>query len=148
MTRKQKANIDLRWRQMRAFITQAYKACRSDAPQACLHDYAEDISWHDDLERLLREETANEKQHRGTRSIRGFSSVDAARIILMGNVLRGAELKEMPPATIFMQWRKSAAEANVIGYLVSAYLTSEWRTAVNEFDYSKMMEVGNVELSA
>ena len=134
------------WQDLRETINQAYKASSSSDEGSALRDYAENISWHDDLEKLLASEVTNERQHRGTRSVRGFSSQDAAKLILCGNILRGSELTEMPSALTFITLRPSAAEANLIGYLIREFVTPEWKQAVESYDYSELMK--NAEVSA
>ena len=112
------------------------------ANSSCLRDYARNISWSDDLEKLLASETANEKQHRNARSVRGFSSQDAAKLIICGNVLRGSELKTIPSALTFITFRPSAAEANLIGYLIREHVTPKWKASVQSLDYSECMKAG------
>ena len=106
-----------------------------------LRDYAENISWSDDLAALLGRETANERQHRTNRpSVPGFSANTAAKLILMENVSKGAQMAELPKATAFLVLRRTAVEAEVIGYLISGQLSTEWHQAVKSFDYSKLMK--------
>ena len=143
-------HINVMWRGLRDIINAAYASDKSIANSksdeiAALRDYAENISWHDDLEKLLREETANEKQHRGTRAVRGFSSQDAAKLVLCGNVLQGARLKQIPSALTFITFRKGAAEANLLGWLVREFVTPEWSALVEAKDYSQLMKAGEVE---
>ena len=127
------------WTELRNSIDLAYKA-NTGENAAVLRDYARDQSWSDYLERLLTEEAANERRHRGLRSVRGFSSSDAAKLIICGNVLRGSELAEMPSAVTFIRYRRSAAEANLLGYLIRANVTPEWKQAVSSVDYAECMK--------
>ena len=131
------------WDGLRDAVDRAYQSATTDETKA-LRDYARNISWSDDLEKLLASETTNEKQHRNTRSVRGFSSQDAAKLIICGNVLRGSELETIPSALTFITFRKSAAEANLIGYLIRAYLTPEWKQSVQSLDYSECMKSSEV----
>lgn len=131
------------WSTLRDLIDTTYQANVGDDAKA-LRDYARNQSWSDDLEKLLAEETANERQHRSLRSVRGFSSSDAAKLIICGNLLRGAELTAMPSALTFITFRRTAAEANLLGYLIRANVTPEWKQAVSSLDYAECMEASNV----
>jgi hypothetical protein len=137
------AHIARIWSQMRDDIDKTYQANVGEDAKS-LRDYARNQSWSDDLERLLAEETGNERQHRSQRSVRGFSSSDAAKLIISGNVLRGTELTAMPSALTFISFRHSAAEANLLGYLIRANVTQEWKDAVSSLDYAECMEASNV----
>jgi len=132
------------WSQLRDIIDTTYQANIGEDAKS-LRDYARNQSWSDDLEKLLAEETANERQHRSLRSVRGFSSSDAAKLVICGNVLRGSELPEMPSALTFISFRHSAAEANLLGYLIRANVTPEWKASVESLDYSECMK--NAEVS-
>jgi hypothetical protein len=134
-------HINQLWEHFRDAIDAAY-ADTQNPNRDSLRDYARNQSWSDDLEKLLSDETANERQHRQTRTIRGFSSQDAAKLIICGNVLRGSELTEMPSALTFITLRASAAEANLIGYLVREHLTPEWKQSVSSLDYCDCMKEG------
>jgi hypothetical protein len=134
------------WEQLRDAIDAAYAESQkthfsgsAHDESSCLRDYARNVSWSDDLAKLLAVETANERQHRQTRTIRGFSSQDAAKLIICGNVLRGSELQTIPSALTFMTFRASAAESNLLGYLIRAHVTPEWKKAIESLDYSECM---------
>ena len=142
-------HINQLWEQFRDAVDAAYAEAQTQKfsgsahdESSCLRDYARNVSWSDDVEKLLATETANERQHRQTRSVRGFSSQDAAKLILCDNVLRGSELGAMPSALTFITFRASAAEANLLGYLIRAHITPEWKRAVSSLDYSKCMKAG------
>lgn len=137
------AHIARIWSELRDIVDKTYQANIGDDAKS-LRDYARNQSWSDDLEKLLAEETTNERQHRSLRSVRGFSCSDAAKLIICGNVLRGAELTAMPSALTFITFRRSAAEANLLGYLIRANVTSEWKDAVASLDYADCMEAANV----
>jgi hypothetical protein len=137
------AHIARIWSTLRDIIDKTYQANVGEDAKS-LRDYARNQSWSDDLEKLLAEETANERQHRSLRSVRGFSSSDAAKLIICGNVLRGTELTEMPSALTFITFRRTAAEANLLGYLIRANVTPEWKVAVSSLDYAECMEASNV----
>lgn len=136
-----KAKVDNLWMAFENAITLAYKAARSNEDAACLRDYARDVSWNDDLAKLLGRETANERQHRNnSRAPHNFSVGTAAKLILMNCASRGAELTAMPPAVIFLQFRHTAAEAEVIGYLCRGYLNKSWHDELKTLDYAKLMQ--------
>ena len=131
------------WDGLRDAVDRAYQSATTDETKA-LRDYARNISWSDDLEKLLASETTNEKQHRNARSVRGFSSQDAAKLIICGNVLQGSELETIPSALTFITFRKSAAEANLLGYLIREHVTPEWKQSVQSLDYSECMKSSEV----
>ena len=141
--RDRHAHIARIWSQLRDIIDKTYQANVGEDAKP-LRDYARNQSWSDDLENLLADETANERQHRSLRAVRGFSSSDAAKLIMCGNVLRGAELTAMPSALTFITFRHSAAEANLLGYLIRANVMPEWKDAVSSLDYAECMEASNV----
>jgi hypothetical protein len=138
-----KQQVDGLWKQFREAINSAYAEAdrKRDENGICLRDYAENISWSDNLSSLLDRETANERQHRSNRpSIPGFSAETAAKLILLGQASHGAQLKQLPQSTAFLVFRQSAVEAQVIGFLARKHLPMEWRTAVNALDYAKLMQ--------
>jgi hypothetical protein len=144
-------HINQLWEQFRDALDAAYAESQTKkfsgdeyADSSCLRDYARNISWSDNTEKLLTTETANERQHRHTRTVRGFSSQDAAKLIICGNVLRGSELETIPSALTFITFRPSAAEANLLGYLLRAHVTPEWKQAVQSLDYSECMKSSEV----
>jgi len=140
MTTTQIINQTL-WNEFRESITKAYRAAKSGDDAECLRDYAENTGWTDDLEKLLETETANERQHRSNRpAIPGFSAGTAARLIIMQNAVKGYLDPEMPKATAFLVWRKSAAEAHLIGFLAKGFFDPNWVKAVEKFDYAKLMQ--------
>jgi hypothetical protein len=144
-------HINQIWEQFRDAVDAAYADAQTKDfsggahdESSCLRDYARNISWSDDVEKLLATETANERQHRHTRTVRGFSSQDAAKLIICGNVLRGSELSAIPSALTFITFRPSAAEANLLGYLIRAHVTPEWKESVKSLDYSACMKSSEV----
>lgn len=138
-----KQTVNLLWVGLRQRINQAYAVAdktRNDDGM-CLRDYAENISWSDNLAALLGREAANERQHRSNRpSTPGFSVETASKLLLMENIRSGASKDKMPSATTFLVFRQTAAEAQVIGFLVREYLDQEWRQAVENLDYSRLMK--------
>jgi hypothetical protein len=138
-----KKTINLLWIELRQRINQAYAVAdktRNDDGM-CLRDYAENISWSDNLAALLGREATNERQHRSNRpSVPGFSVETAAKLLVMENIRSGATKEAMPSATTFLVFRQTAAEAQVIGFLVREYLDQEWRQAVENLDYSRLMK--------
>jgi hypothetical protein len=144
-------HINQLWEQFRDALDAAYAESQTKkfsgdayADSSCRRDYARNISWSDNTEKLLTTETANERQHRHTRTVRGFSSQDAAKLIICGNILRGSELSEMPSALTFITFRASAAEANLLGYLIRTHVTPEWKASVQSLDYSECMKSSEV----
>lgn len=146
MSTNTKREVNRLWQEFRQAINTAYADAskRNNQDGICLKDYAENISWSDDLAKLLASESANEKQHRSNRtSIPVFSVDTAAKLILLGNVAEGLQLAEIPRATTFLIFRKTAAEARVIGFLIRNYLPTEWCSAVASLDYAKLMKGEN-----
>jgi hypothetical protein len=136
-----KTKVDKLWDELRGTINKAYAAAGDNEDLQALRDYAENVSWSDDLAALLGRETANERQHRRNRpTVPGFSAGTAAQCILMNNVRMGAEGDEMPSAVKFLVCRQTAIEAEVIGFLIRDYLSPEWCAAVNTLDYSELMK--------
>src|ERR1035438_705819 len=89
-------HINQLWNRFRDAIDAAYAEAQTKGfsgsahdESSCLRDYARNISWSDDTEKLLSTETTNERQHRQARTVHGFSSQDAAKLIVCNNVLRG-----------------------------------------------------------
>ena len=140
-------HINQLWEQLRDTIDAAYAEAQTHKfsgsahdESSCLRDYARNISWSDAAEKLVTTETINERQHRQSRSVRGFSSQDAAKLIVCNNVLRGSELRAIPSALTFITFRASAAEANLLGYLIRAHVTPEWKQSAQSMDYSECMK--------
>jgi hypothetical protein len=140
---KTKQQIDTLWCDFREAIDRAYKAAGPNDDGVCLRDFAQDVSWHDDLAKLLGQETANERQHRGERRA-SFSVGQAAKLILMSQATFGASLPEMPKASLFLVARQTAAMAEVIGWIARKELSNKWREAVKSFDYAKLMKESEI----
>lgn len=137
--------INRLWAEMQEFINSAYRdGSGTNNPEPLLKDYVKDQSWTDALSRLLDAETANERRHRNGRP-QGWtapvSNVTAAKLILLHNFVGGSEVKEMYPATIFLQWRHTAAEMCVVGCLCrgKAKISDDWREEVRAIDYAELM---------
>lgn len=146
-----KLKVDTLWEDFRAAINAAYAEAEKSRNDdgLCLRDYAENISWSDALRDLLARETANERQHRSTRpSVAGFSAETAAKLILMHQAGTGAVASEMPRATAFLVFRQSAVEAQVLGFIVNKHLSVDWRVALAELDYAKLMQPAASAVSA
>jgi hypothetical protein len=138
-----KQTVNNLWQDFRKAINSAYAEADKSRNEdgICLRDYAENISWSDNLSTLLDREIANERRYRSNRpSVPGFSAETAAKLILLGQASHGAQLKALPQSTAFLVFRQSAVEAQVIGFLVRKYLPMEWRTAVKALDYAKLMQ--------
>lgn len=136
--------INQLWTELHDAIDSAYASHSVKDEKNALRDYARDISWSDATEKLLKSETENERQHRQFRSVRGFSVQDAAKLIICENVLRGSELQTMPSALTFISFRASAAEANLLGYLIRDFVTPEWKVAVKSLGYFECMKAAAV----
>jgi hypothetical protein len=140
---KTKTQIDRLWEEFRDAIDAAYQVANKTRDDAgiCLRDYAQNVSWNDNLKQLLQRETANERQHRSTRpSIPGFSAETAAKLILLNQASAGSLLATMPQATEFLVFRQTAAEARVIGFLIRESLSVEFRESFSQLDYSELMK--------
>jgi hypothetical protein len=137
--------INRLWEEMEEFINSAHHdGSGTNNPEPLLRDYGRNQSWTDALGRLLDAETANERRHRIGRP-QGwkapFSARTGAKLILLGNFADGSEAKEMYPATIFLQWRPTAAEMHVVGCLCrgKAKISDDWRAEVRAIDYAELM---------
>jgi hypothetical protein len=140
---KSKQQIDSLWKQFREAINSAYAEAdkKRDENGICLRDYAENISWSDNLATLLGRETANERQHRSNRpSIPGFSAETAAKLILLNQASNGAAQEQLPQSTAFLVFRQTAVEAQVIGFLSKKHLSAEWHQAVASLNYADLMQ--------
>jgi hypothetical protein len=144
-TKIAKTQINTLWHQFRVAVNAAYDEANKSHDQdgICLRDYAENIPWSDSLASLLGREAANERQHRRNRpSPSGFSVDMAAKLILLDNAAKGAAMSDMPRATSFLVLRRTAVEAEIIGFLARKYLSAEWRAAVSFLDYVQLMKGG------
>jgi hypothetical protein len=137
--------INTLWDEMQQFIDAAYRdGSGTNNPESLLKDYASNQSWSDALGRLLDAETVNERKHRNGRPqgwTAPLSNVTAAKLILLSNFVDGSEAKKMYPATIFLQWRHTAAEMAIVGCLCrgKAKISDAWRAEVRSIDYAKLM---------
>jgi len=133
--------IDRLWTQFQGFIESAYKTKTEEAD--ILRDYQPE-SMHDELGKLLDRETAHERGHRKGFAPSGFhapiSAPTAAKLILMNSAVNGSQQKTVPPATIFLRWRDTAAEAHVIGYLIRKQVRADWTKEVQSLDYAQIMK--------
>lgn len=135
--------INKLWEQMQDAIERAAET-GDDETRAALNDYRES-SWHNDLENLVQREQQNERQHRRL-SPAGWkapiSAYYAAKLLLLGNIAEGAKKTTMPPATIFLNFRQTAAEGITIGYLLRGFLPAIWSNEVETLDYAEIMKAG------
>ena len=114
--------VDRLWNEARTAIDAAYNAKPQDDSTYALRDYAQNQSMTDALANLLDVEIAHERRHRNGRpSIKGFSSETAAKLILLGNLADGSLAETCHPQSRFLVWRKSAAEARVVGFLAAGF---------------------------
>ena len=137
-----KKQIDRLWETMRDTLDKAYSVANvgRDEQGTALRHYARDIYWHDAMDALLREETANERQHRRGEVVRGFSAESGAKLILLGQVATGAKAKSLPDVTGFLHFRITAMQSQVIGFLIRAQLPVDWFTELAKLDYPKLMQ--------
>jgi hypothetical protein len=138
-----KQRIDTLWEDFRFAINAAYAESvkTRDEELACLRDYAENISWSDNLARLLGREAAEERRHRSGRpAIKDFSIDSAAKLMIMHFAEQGAGMAELPKATGFLVYRQTAIESEVIGFLARVCLAQEWRESVKSLDYAELMK--------
>lgn len=137
------------WEQFRDALTIAYTVENklhgngsAHNVAGALRDYARDQMHHDDLRELLDEELQNERQQHSicTRAypVYCISNLSRAKLLIMQNAVDGCTLDKMPPATIFMTYRHSAAEAMLLGFMAKGSLKHEWRNAVQAIDYTKL----------
>lgn len=139
---KAKQQISTLWESLRDAIDAAYSSrMKANTGADVLRDYARDQTWNDALANLLETETTNEKQHRSNRpGPKDFPAMSAAKLILCNNVAVGSQLSACPPATDFLRYRKTAVEAQVIGWLIREQITDEWRAQVAALDYARLMQ--------
>ena len=136
--------IEKLWNQYRELINTAYQLCkdpRTNPDTFPLRDYTE-CAYCDDLHKLLETETANERQHRrgAPRFAATISAYTAAKLLLMNQSANGWKAETMPPATIFLSWRATAATAYTIGFLCRGVEMGTWAEQVSRLDYAKLMK--------
>jgi hypothetical protein len=142
---KTKQTIAELWIEFRDAIDKAYRQADTskghDSPALNLRDYANNVSWSDSLRALLDREIESEKQHRRGHvpAIKNFSIDTAAKLLLMQYALRGAQMTEMPSAVDLLVHRKTAVEAEVIGFLIKKHLSREWEERLGTLDYAALM---------
>lgn len=140
--------IDNLWDEFQLAIDQTYTTYTKMTPRrhsdaySAISDYYS-LSGHDDLGVLFRKELANEKQHRRAKPAHCpnpliFAS-SGAKLIILRNVCDGAKLADMPSAIIFLQFRQTAAEAMVLGFIIRHALPLDFASRVRALDYSKLM---------
>jgi len=143
-TRQVTQQINRLWERMQAAIDAAYDHGKTDEA-AALRDYASNVSMNGAIEKLLADETANERQHR-----RGWPHANdsvigpmvAARLLLVTKFAEGSELKAMPPATDWLIYRRTAVEAELLGWLSRHAVLDDFRAECKTLDYAKLMNGG------
>jgi hypothetical protein len=135
-----KATVSKLWEQLEDALTEGYKS--NAEVKEFLRDYVPNIAWTDALSRLVGREAAAEREHRkfgrDWAAYHGSLSVaTAAKLMVLHQIGKGAQLKSMPPATDFLRFRPSAVEAQVVGYLLRDMLKPEWIAEAVALDYSK-----------
>ena len=101
-------------------------------PQTPLHDYsiARDYA---KLNALLRAEIAHERRHRTMYKGNAYPipATHAAELVVLRNIYTGATRCSAPLATIFLELRDTAAEAQTIGYEIREHIGLVWLTKVD-----------------
>jgi hypothetical protein len=98
------------------------------------------------LRALIADEISNEKAHRRTFAAGRAYPISvsvAAKLIILENIGRGAASEKAPSFTIFIDWRRSAADAYALGYLLRAHLSSDWIATARLLDYSEAVKDAN-----
>jgi hypothetical protein len=136
---KTKQTVDKLWRELQDTLHKAYQD--NPTKNRLLRDYAPNTGWRDSLAELVGRESANERQHRKgyPRAFVPLSVETASKLILLGNIATGAKQTTMPEAIIFIEFRRTAAEGILLGYLLREHLSTEWIAKATELDYSKEM---------
>lgn len=101
------------------------KTVPHDDERQPLRDYVRNQAMRDKWEDLIERETAHERRHR-----RGapngwrfkFGAKHGARIVMLNNVGDGARLEVAPAAVSFIEYRDTAAEAVLVGWLAREQL--------------------------
>ncbi len=149
---RRKAHVDRLADQVRDCIDAAYAHHCAASREAngtphsddsrVLRDFARNQTFTDAFENLVREESANERQHRKG-APNGFrypiSAQQAALVVLLYQFGQGTELDAMPPASYVLAVRHSAAIANIIGYLSKGEIGKRegLREALEALDYAQ-----------
>lgn len=120
---------------VRAAIDAAYRSGRNPSTPAtdhpgALRDYVTEISSPDAWLRLVDREAKAEREHRRFTSFAphipyAIPVRQGARVTLLHNVGRGAEMADAPPASDFLVYRPSAVEAIVLGWLARRELAAD-----------------------
>lgn len=128
------------------YIEQAYAANQATADgdghseANALRDFTNGWS-HRELWKLLQIEVQHERRHRHAASsgiVHHVPIETGAKLLIMGNIVAGSHMHNMPPATMFITCRDSAAMAILLGYLIRSEVAEEWRQAVKAIDYTKL----------
>jgi hypothetical protein len=130
-----KATFNLNWKTFLSALDSSASPEISDYPK---YEYRK-------LATLLQAEIANEKQHR-----RGYNSEfepqltvnEAAKVIILANVARGASMESAPEISLFLTIRPAAAEAIAIGWYLRADLPKLLISECKALNYADMMRDG------
>lgn len=124
--------------ELRDTIEAAYKV---ECHPAALRDFVRNVSWRDAWESLVKEETANERQHENWRPTgiakSRISNRNAALVLLLGNIADGCGLEAIDPEWVFTL-RPSAYKAMVLGFLIRMHVHPAWIAAVKALDYCEL----------
>jgi hypothetical protein len=142
--RKAKTEIEQLWGQLQATCTRA-AASEQSKDQSAIRDALRDYAGEDGKRMLdlLAREIQHEKGHRRFTSYtnQGYplSARTGAMLLICENTARGTDNANMPPATNFIIWRDTAAEAWLLGFMLRGYLSPEWIKRAKALDYSAIM---------
>jgi len=134
--------INKLWDDFTTIIAKAYESAPSEDRaghnvQGALSDYVAGYGNRAKLANLVDTETKHERRHRAARHW-SISAEQGARLIIMQCACDGADRKTMPPATIFLTYRDSAAESTLLGFLCSIVMPEDFKQAVRAIDYTKL----------
>lgn len=111
------------------------------SPKSALQDFTASREFRE-LDKMLALECTHESRHRNAapEGIRfSVSAKTSAKLLIMQNVADGAtNYDAMPPATIFITYRDSAAIAVLLGYLIRDAAPPSWIHTVRDINYTKL----------
>jgi hypothetical protein len=116
------------WNELRQVIDGAYRAYSEThetyALRGALRGFARNIEQRDRFEELFAEEWSNERRDRRMRGDQGRGPVkvgDAAKLLILHNVVRGIDAERMPASYDLFSMRESAHRAIVLGWLIGPH---------------------------
>lgn len=131
MEQKLHVRIAHAWNELRHVIDGAYAAYAEDEAmyqaRGALRGFARNIEQRDRLEELENEEWTNERRDQRMRAGHGpaerepIKVADAARLLILHNIMRGIDAERAPSAGDLFTIRESAHKAIVLGWLIAPY---------------------------